>query len=378
MATPYIAGVAALYVGAYGGRAVHGQGFAHMLHQRIRASGESTHWSNGSAFNYDFWAPTAQVGTGRVNALKVLDYTTTLDAQPIALNDTNYFSRYHDIKIINGGTSPVTYSFSVESAAGLEAAIGTGINWRVRLNTELAPISLVPRIMLPKELTLAAGQSKTVSVNFDNPDKQDWNNEGLPLYSGKIIVSSSKGEVLAVPYMGVGADLRQTVGSLWGASSAVSGMPAVNLTVKPYFGFNLSLASRDYPVIKSTLKWGSREIRWDIYEAGWKERKWSYPPVVGENGYIGSVASWVNSTRQDLVFDPSVHDSNVTFKYPTYNRARNYRSSVTQTSWFGKLANGSQIANGKYTMRYAALRPFGRPQASDAWSIYELPEIEVR
>lgn len=42
------------------------------------------------------------------------------------------------------------------------------------------------------------------SVNFDNPDKLGWNATALPLYSGKILVSSSKGEQLSVPYNGMG------------------------------------------------------------------------------------------------------------------------------------------------------------------------------
>jgi hypothetical protein len=39
-------------------------------------------------------------------------------------------------------------------------------------------------------------------VNFDNPDKLDWNAENLPLYSGNVLVRGSNGEQLAVPYMG--------------------------------------------------------------------------------------------------------------------------------------------------------------------------------
>lgn len=42
----------------------------------------------------------------------------------------------------------------------------------------------------------------TISVNFDNPDKLGWNSTALPLFSGKIVVSSSIGEQLSVPYMG--------------------------------------------------------------------------------------------------------------------------------------------------------------------------------
>ncbi|KAG4216991.1 hypothetical protein PC116_g34528, partial [Phytophthora cactorum] len=39
MATPYVAGIAALYIGAFGGRSVHGKGFAHSLRRKIISSG---------------------------------------------------------------------------------------------------------------------------------------------------------------------------------------------------------------------------------------------------------------------------------------------------------------------------------------------------
>jgi hypothetical protein len=44
---------------------------------------------------------------------------------------------------------------------------------------------------------------KTYSVSFDNPDKLGWNAALFPLYSGKIIVTSSLGEQLSVPYAGM-------------------------------------------------------------------------------------------------------------------------------------------------------------------------------
>lgn len=87
-----------------------------------------------------------------------------------------------------------------------------------------------------------------------------------------------------------------------------------------------------------------------IFEAGWRERNWKYPPVEGENGYIGSVASWVGS-GQVPIFDPSVDNPDETFTYPRTDLIRNAQTTATYHEfwWFGKLGNGSQIEPGKYT-----------------------------
>ena len=85
-----------------------------------------------------------------------------------------------------------------------------------------------------------------------------------------------------------------------------------------------------------------------IFEEGWSERQWSYPPVPGQNGYIGSVASWVGS-GQVSVFNPALYDPDETFNYPLTDIYRNTPTGYFEHWWFGKLANGSQIATGNYT-----------------------------
>ncbi|KAK0383973.1 hypothetical protein NLU13_8062 [Sarocladium strictum] len=386
MACPYVAGVAALYIGVHGGRDVHGAGFAHMLRQRIVSSGVALPWSgDGTAQGFDFTAPVAQVGSGLVDAWKVLAYSTSLAFDSFALNDTRYFSRYHDVTVANNGDEPVTYKFSLAPAAGFETmgVFDAPLKGDKRLfsRRELTPVQLVPRVYLPKDFTLQPGQSKTVSVNFDNPDQLGWNANGLPLYSGNILIQGSNGEQLAVPYMGLGADLKRQMTPIFRATYPFSrsGINLQNINQKPWYTFNLSLTAQDFPKIYVKLVWGSRELRWDIYDTTYKEHQWRYPPVVGQNGYIGTVAGW-NGATTNINFDPRRHDANDTFNFPDTNLFRNAQASNSYHEfwWFGKLGNGSQIELGKYQMRFAALRPFGDPKASDAWDVFKTPVIEVR
>lgn len=144
------------------------------------------------------------------------------------------------------------------------------------------------------------------------------------------------------------------------------------------YTFNLSVAEQDFPKIYSKLKWGSTEVRWDIYEAGWFESSWTYPPIPGVNGYIGPATCWldVDSTS---VFDPALYSPNDTFTFPDREVFRNAQTTLAYHEywWFGKLGNGSQIELGNYTMRFATLNPFGDPASAGDWSVFQTPQIQV-
>ncbi|KAF6809557.1 subtilase [Colletotrichum sojae] len=384
MACPYVAGVAALYISQHGGRSVQGKGFARALSRRIISSGTALPWSDGSATDYGYSAPPAQVGNGMIDAWKVLHYDTQLEFDKIQLNDTRYFSRYHDVTVTNNGKTDITYKFSVQPNAGVDALTvvpATGslpATKRVKTFAQLSPKTYTPEISFPRDFTLKAGETKTVSVNFGNPDKLGWNAAGLPLYGGKVVIQGDNGEQVSVPYAGVGADLRNTLGGVHEAGwpLSVSGTDDVPISEKSSYTFDLSTGAQDFPKILQKLFWGTRQTRWDIYEAGWTERQWTYPPVVGENGYVGSVASWVGSGNVE-VFDPEAYDADDTFTYPITDVSRNTATSYNEHWWFGKLGNGSQIAPGTYTFRFAALRPFGNPTHADNWDVYKTPQIEV-
>ncbi|KAH6688448.1 subtilase [Plectosphaerella plurivora] len=385
MATPYVAGIAALWIGKNGGRSVHGKGFARKLQQRIISSGESLPWtdSEGVRSSDPSWrAPPAQVGGGLVNAWKVLEYTSHLEFDTIVLNDTRNFNPAHDISVFNEGNETVTYTFEVENWAGLEM-LGWVDGWRgwtrrIRNTSSLYPVKLEPGVVVPDSFTLGPGESKTLSVTFENPSNLGWNSSALPIYGGSVIVSSDLGEKLSVPFMGLGADLRQELNDISGPTYPFhnTGADLVPWPSQAVFSLNLSLAVQDYPKINNMLIWGTREIRWDIYEPGWSERQWSYPPVPGVGGYIGSAAVWADGDFFD--FDPDTGaDPNRTISFPMRNLLR---STLWENFylWFGKLANGTDIADGQYHVRFAILKPFGIPEAAEDWQVLSTPEIEIQ
>lgn len=76
-----------------------------------------------------------------------------------------------------------------------------------------------------------------------------------------------------------------------------------------------------------------------------------YPPVAGQNGYIGSATSWANACCASS-FNPARHDANSTFALPETDQGRNALTTggfTTSYWWFGKMADGRHIAPGDYT-----------------------------
>ncbi|EON96047.1 putative minor extracellular protease vpr protein [Phaeoacremonium minimum UCRPA7] len=230
MATPYVAGVAALYIGQYGGRKTNPNFNSTELIMKIISSGDSIAFNDGQTMtDYGLYAPVPQVGTGMINGFKVLNYTTLLSYTKFELNDTHHFSRYHSVQITNKNPSAtVTYDFAMEDAAGFE--VWSAESTRPKDLFEIKPIKIVPTVTLPKTVTLVPGQSKTVQFNFMYPEGLD----NIPLYSGKILISSSLGEELSIPYMGLASNLEQDMKSQFqdGYPYIVSGLDNVAIDQK--------------------------------------------------------------------------------------------------------------------------------------------------
>ncbi|KAH7160745.1 peptidase S8/S53 domain-containing protein [Dactylonectria macrodidyma] len=84
MATPYVAGLAALFIGKHGRRKVHAKDFAKEMSMRIVATGSPLPWlwSNQTAAG-DIIAPIHQVGGSLLNAAKAVKYTTGLNFESL-------------------------------------------------------------------------------------------------------------------------------------------------------------------------------------------------------------------------------------------------------------------------------------------------------
>ncbi|KAK2017354.1 serine endopeptidase [Colletotrichum eremochloae] len=389
MSCPYVAGIAALYVSKFGGRSDHGPEWAKILAMRLIASGDAIEWNDGllAGNQYDFLAPVAQVGTGLINASKVLEYETTLSFAKFALNDTRHFSRYHTVDITNTGSQPVTYTFERQESGGMNTVNLDPNEWgtpKIAWDNEVmvAPQKMTPQISFPSgSFTVQPGERKTAQFNFKYPENQGLDPAKLPLYSGKVLIKGSNGEVLGVPYLGLAADLHKDVGIMFqyptGSPRITSTRRNIPIAQKSNFTFDLDPAVQDFAKLYARIQYATRELRWDIFEESWAERDWKYPPVVGQAGFVGAATSWAKASGSAFI-DPGVDDPNDIITLPMRDVPRDIAGVYgVELWWLGRLANGTQVAPGKYKMRFAALVPFGNPEASDNWDVFETPAFEV-
>ncbi|KAH8203911.1 hypothetical protein TruAng_001975 [Truncatella angustata] len=385
MATPYIAGVAALYIGKFGGRAAHADdpAWAQRLHAKIMSTAHAVAWADWAttATDYGFYAPTTQVGAGFVDAAKLFNYTTELsfDGRKFELNDTANFQGDHSVSITNTGSRAVTYTFSLQPAGGYEPwtplAPGTTKYAApgLKLYAEINPVEMVPAVILPEAVTIGEGDSANIDFKFTVP--QGLNVSNIPVYSGKVLISGNNGEELGIPYFGVAASLTDEIQHVFDYGKLfpimTTGASPISISVKSNFTFNLTRDSQDFPHFSNMLVWGTEELRWDVFDGNYTEADWTYPPVAGQNGFIGSATSW-NGTSKSAWFDPAINSEDDIFSFPLHTVPRNTRAEYY---WLGRYANGTQAQPGAYKFRIAALRPFGDRHVAADWDVYPTPDL---
>ncbi len=361
MACPYVAGVAALYIGQHGGRKVHGPAVAKQIAARIISSGAAIPWQvrqpTGLPVDFGFWAPVAQVGAGLVDAFKAVNCSTSLRFEKMALNDTANFRPDQEVDITNTGSTAVTYTFALQPAGGFNAQGSSPAALSGFLDLE--PIELVPTVALPASpLTVQPGETQTARFSFAAPATSGGGSidaSRLPVYSGKVLISGSNGEQLSVPYMGAAFDLAASMRGRMFADTTpfqTSGPDREDIDAYHVYDFNTSWSAQSFPKVAIELRWGAKRLHWDLFEPDWDESRWSYPPDEPgtNNGYVGSATSFAESDG-GWDFDPGTMDKNNTIAFPVLDQPRNTAWGLGQTSfwWLGKLANGSYIAPGNYT-----------------------------
>ncbi|KAF2757740.1 subtilisin-like protein [Pseudovirgaria hyperparasitica] len=388
MATPYIAGVAALWVSQFGGRAAHSNdpAWAQRLISRITSTGRAMPWADWSTSDtvYKFWSPPSQVGAGLIDAQAVLGYTTDIgfDCRKIELNDTAHFQGVHTVEITNNGKETVAYNFEIQPAGGYDSWIPLPPGQqlyalpRTAFYSEVELVEFDPEIALPRSLTVKAGQTISAEISFKSPSGANETN--IPVYGGKILVRGSNDEELGIPYFGVAASIQEQIQKVFDHGSyypmLMSGINGITIDQKSNFSFNFSKSAQDFPQLLTRFTWGTEEFRWDIFDEDYTEADWVYPPVIGQNGFVGSATAW-NGTMNSQYFDPEAGASeNDIYSFPQYHHMLNY---VERSYWLGRFANGSQVVPGMYNFRIAALLPFGDPTKSTDWDLWETPSFTV-
>ena len=350
MSSPYIAGIAALYYGKYGGRAKMGVAAAKALKHRIISSGAAVPWNNGTATDWSKLAPIAQQGGGYVDAFKVLEYTTSVTPGKLELNDTANFKAVHYIDVHNDGTETVIYTISHFPAATMytfESNSTTPKSFPPQFAEESASIKFVT-----SQLAVRPGDSGTFTITFAAP-KLD--SKRLPVYGGKIVVAGTNGDVLEVPYQGILGSIKEQ--KVWAEAYDI---PEVSHAGKdePLTGpTNFTLIGTDRPAFIFVNDWGTKELRLDLVDYDFTEADFVYPRTPGQNKYVGTLIT-TDGARFPLSF-------------VTRHNPNEFDSSYSYFTWTGTMEDGTlegfQVSPGKYRFNIRALKVFGNPEVGEDW-----------
>ncbi|KAM0326773.1 hypothetical protein ACHAQA_006647 [Verticillium albo-atrum] len=343
MAAPYIAGVAALYLAANGGREVLGTDGANIAYRRIVASGKPVlqHDLNGLA-------SVGHQGAGLVDALKVLNSKLDVSPAVINLNDTVNYRPEHVITVVNQGDETARYQV-VHDAGVTTNSRRRGDAWITMPPTYSSGEGNIATVELSTtEFTLQAGESATVTATFVEPLALDSNI--LAVYGGGIVIASDQGDVSRVPYMGI-------KGSLYAADiwEMHRGAPIFWDTNSENWedGRNFTLASSLLPAVSFNMLFSTRELSIEYVDRNWTESDWAHPVVPGKNKIHGSYLS-----------RPVIDDwSPVVF--PLYNLPRSSLENRVLSN--DKFASGEEIPAGEYRLLARTLRTFGDPNNLDDW-----------
>ncbi|KAI8263651.1 Minor extracellular protease vpr [Colletotrichum sp. SAR11_239] len=352
MATPYIAGVAALYFSANGGRASIADA-GNTAHHLITSSGNPVAHHDGSGS----LAPIPMQGAGLVDAFKVITYKTSITPAVLNLNDTDHFQGTHEVTIQNRGNETVTYYIAHQAGStvttkpdGDPVVAFPPVPYSSK-EEELATVTFST-----STLEVAAGANGTFTVTFVEPAGIDASL--FPVYGGWINIIGSNDEALRVTYAGI-------KGSVYGSNIWADGWidPVVQtpdfVLVKENDTFKMTI--EDTFTIDFDILWPTREFSFDLVEPTWEPSDWAYPFVPGQNKYIGSLQHY--NLISDAYFDAPVQ------QYPR----------LPSSTWWpsGNYSHGGAVKSGEYKILSRALRTYGDYHNVSDWQIRVSPKIIV-
>ncbi|PLW33336.1 hypothetical protein PCASD_17993 [Puccinia coronata f. sp. avenae] len=198
MATPQIAGVAALILSA------RGKNFNGITMRSRLATTTKVLNRVKSSTSID---SAIHQGGGLIDAFCAVWTNTTVSTPSLVLNDTVSFRGEQEFTIFNNGTRMVNYILTHRPAVTLQTFSPQTKYGRPDLNPSSSNQSATAQIS-PQKFSIKPGSSQVVRVNFSPPEKLDphW----LAVYSGFIVMTSdAECESHNLPYYGVLGSLKE-------------------------------------------------------------------------------------------------------------------------------------------------------------------------
>ena len=194
MASPNFAGILALYL-EHKMKTSSGTDF-----ESVKARFQNTA-TPMKVFKSEDIESAAGQGAGLVNIFNALNIESRVTPGSISLNDTVRMQKSYTIQIYNDAKVATDYTLSTLDASMISPFAPEDDAIQVREKTVRANVHATVKFSETK-FTLGPFDSKQVTVQFIPPES----NEKWPIYSGYLVVSSSRDETMRIPYAGVLGD----------------------------------------------------------------------------------------------------------------------------------------------------------------------------
>ncbi|KAJ3218459.1 hypothetical protein HDU67_005555 [Dinochytrium kinnereticum] len=387
MASPYVSGVAALLLQAYGRSKPTFDEFRTILQNTATFVNK---------YKTDMVDSVAYQGAGLVNAYAAITSKTLVYPSRLAFNDTRNVHQHYKMTVTNKGTTTLAYTVKHQPALMVTSfAKGDDANLNALDQTytpDYASIKFSRNNQLVDSLdfTLKAGESRGFNVHVQPPTTAT---AGLfPIYSGYVVVDAEGEKVASVPYAGmVGAwrdapiwvkksakydGMLQAIGGSLGDlgippvanATLTTGVYALEdswaKTVSANAVYNLTDAPLlVLPVAATTTRFSRVEA---IYKGDWS--------VLSKVGLKRESQMHIVGATLDLNPDPFGAINVGGLGLATTNPVQ--RNSYSSDRPVAYIFNGQVLTNltdpdamlqvlpaGKYQIRFAALKHFGRINA---------------
>ncbi|KAG5646298.1 hypothetical protein DXG03_003895 [Asterophora parasitica] len=354
MATPFLAGSAALLFNVKGKTAAVAKGARTLFEttaQRVASSRTDA----------DPLQTVTQQGAGLINVYDALFATTSLSVGQLVLNDTAHFKSIQTFTVKNTGKTIEKYTLKhVPAGTAVTVTPGTIFPAKgpVPLTKAAASVTLSTT-----NFTLLPGLSLPIVAKFSLP-KGDAST--YPVYSGFIEVSSGP-ENLHVTYLGLGASLKDK--QVLDNTDYYFGVPLPTILdntgevqAKPT---NYTFKDQDFPTVLYRLAFGTPQLRVDLVDSNIQlagtinpRGLLSHPfftfPRPNKGGSFSKVK--IVGPLAELDYIPR-HDESADEGYTSIPVSTNF-------------ANGTRIPNGTYRVLVRALKVTGdatRQEDYESW-----------
>ncbi|KAF4599319.1 hypothetical protein EYR40_006411 [Pleurotus pulmonarius] len=366
MATPFVAGSAALLFQAKGKSADVGRS-ARTLFETTAQRVPSTHTDG------DPLQTLTQQGAGLINVFNAIHTTTIVSPGELILNDTAHFKGTQQFTVRNAGSSAKTYTLT-HIPAGTAVTVTPGTifpaDGPVPLSTDFASVSLST-----SKFTLGPGKTQTVTARFTPPAAADPST--FPVFSGFIQIQSGT-EQVQVSYLGLKASLKdkQVVDNtdfFFGVPTPVITDANGDIQTAPH---NYTFLASDFPTLIFRLAFGSPKVVVDLVSPTINFKPTLNTRALGDTH--GSFFSFPHRVKTGSFAQVPTIGTVFELDFTTRNNDDpNDNGFVSVAIDPPTFANGTTIPNGQFRLLLRALKVTGDPTNEADFESFLSPIIGV-